>query len=210
MCEKNNNSELAKKEIKLLTSAVKCGDQTAFAKLNLMYKPLMLSLTAYYSDLVSPEDLEEMNCDAVSALYNAAMSYDDEQEGVEFGLYAKICIKNRLATTYRACQHRARLRIVPLERENLDGDDERDDIFFTIDDDPLKTVIERESFEILRKKISDELSDYENRIWWLFMSEMSAREIAVSVSKDGDVEKAEKSVANALYRIRQKLRRALS
>lgn len=209
MCENNNYDDKSKNELKALILSVKQGNQTAFPKLCSMYNPLLLSLTAHYKSTVGPEDLEEMNCDAISALYNAAMSYDEDQDGVEFGLYAKICIKNRLSTTYRAWRHRAKLQIVQMDKDNFENG-KLDSVLFPVNDDLLKHVVERESLEMLCKRISDVLSDYENRIWWLYMSGMSAKDIAISVSKSEGIERSEKSVTNALYRIRQKLRRVLS
>ena len=69
-----------------------------------------------------------------------------------------------------------------------------------VDENPAQSLIERESFLMLYQLISGELSDYENRIWWMYLSGRTAKEIAEQMGKD------EKSVQNAIYRIRRKLR----
>ena len=55
--------------------------------------------------------------------------------------------------------------------------------------------------EELVKSIKKNLSDYENRVWWMYVSGLSVSEIARRI---GVVEP--KSVSNAVYRIRKKLR----
>ena len=69
--------------------------------------------------------------------------------------------------------------------------------------DPLDLVIAHESYLELCKKVQDQLSDYESKIWWLHFAGRTPKEIAALVGKD------EKSVTNAIYRIRQKLRKKI-
>jgi RNA polymerase sigma factor (sigma-70 family) len=192
--------------IKELIEKVKVKDQSAFNSLLSQFEPLIKSLLSSYRESLAPEDIEEMYGEAVVALFSAAHSYDAEMDGVEFGLYAKICIKNRLVTAYRKYQRRSRIKVVPFSAEDGDTDDVCEHFTY---DDPSHEIIERENFEALRKKISDTLSDYENRVWWLYMSGLSAKQIASSLVAQFD-DCTEKSVSNALYRIRKKLRAALS
>lgn len=207
----------ARSHTKELIASVKAGDQGSFRELLELYDPLMLSLVGHYHGLVSPEDIEDMRIEALVGLHKAALGYDAEQDGVEFGLYAKICIKNHLATVYRSYLRRNKLKIVRLDP--YDDESEDSETLLAVEDDPMRRAIERESLEILQKRISDTLSDYENRVWWMYMSGMSAKEIASALasapqSRGSKVpptpEKAERSVENALYRIRKKLRAALS
>ena len=69
--------------------------------------------------------------------------------------------------------------------------------------DPAWRIIQEENFKSLYCRISANLSEYENRIWWLYTSGAHAKDIAERVGKD------EKSVSNAIYRIRKKLRELL-
>ena len=64
--------------------------------------------------------------------------------------------------------------------------------------------MEQEAAEVLLARIRGVLSAYENRVWSLYIAGLSASAIASRLGKDPH------SVENAVYRIRQKLRRALS
>ena len=123
--------------------------------------------------------------------YNSIMTYELDQNEVEFGLYAKICITNALISQLRARK----------KRENERPSDIFNDEFFARDsEDPLRKILEQESVKKLYSVIRENLSDFEYRVWRLYMSGRSAREIGDIVDKD------EKSVSNAIYRIRVKLR----
>jgi RNA polymerase sigma factor (sigma-70 family) len=193
--------------IKELLSNIRSGDQEAFNTLLHQFDPLIHSLLSTYRDGISAEDVEEMYGEAAMALYSSAISYDADQDGVEFGLYAKICVKNRLVTAYRKYMRRARLKVVPLPFDEAGEVDEKHELVAY--EDPSAKIIEQEALDSLTRKISDNLSEYENRIWWLYMSGLSAKEVAESLTNDGNTV-SERSVSNALYRIRKKLRAALS
>ena len=70
--------------------------------------------------------------------------------------------------------------------------------------DPLQMLIEEESFNKLKRDIQENLSPYESRVWWLYVSGMSAADIAKKLDT-----KDVRSVNNAIYRIRKKLRGVL-
>ena len=63
--------------------------------------------------------------------------------------------------------------------------------------------MERESAEELIRLIRENLSPYENHVWDMYTSGMSGAEIAERMSKPI------RSIDNALYRIRRKLRALL-
>ena len=67
-------------------------------------------------------------------------------------------------------------------------------------EDPSDRVLEEERVKALYSVIRKNLSSFEYNIWCLYMSGRTAKEIGDAVNKD------EKSVWNAVYRIRRKLR----
>ena len=69
----------------------------------------------------------------------------------------------------------------------------------TSPDLPFNTFSD-EAYTELYLRIRAALSTYENQIWWLYHSGRTAKEIA------GVLGKSEKSIQNAIYRIRRKLR----
>lgn len=173
----------------------KQGNQEAFEWLLENYRPLISSLvkSTLNESPFSDSDYEDLYQEAVILFFHALKRYDVDQDGVAFGLFAKICIRNGLAT--QAKKMRSRLCPLPLETDaevNELGEE-------TVEE----SVIKEERYHSLYNRIRDVLTAYENRVWWLYMSGCTAKEIAASLEKD------EKSVQNAIYRIRRKLRTVL-
>lgn len=169
----------------------KQGDQAAFTQLAQQYHPLLSSLVSASIGEIphASSDYEDLYQEALILFYRALSSYDTEQEDVEFGLYAKICIHNGLKTQIKKLQRR--IPLMPLEtEEKIEMPKER----------PEDRLIETENYQTLCTDISATLTPYENRVWWLYLSGRTAKEIATLLQKD------EKSVQNAIFRIRRKLR----
>ncbi|MBR2371150.1 MAG: sigma-70 family RNA polymerase sigma factor [Clostridia bacterium] len=217
---KNNPTELIdhhetsgqESEIRSIVLDVKENDQDSFSRLLDMFEPLILSLVNQYGTDLSVEDKEELECEASLGLYNAALSYDCDQDEVGFGLYAKICIKNRLATACRVYRKRDKIRTVSIE--GIDADEqERMLPGSRSDENPADSIIAEESLERLKYAINKLLSPYESRIWWMYVSGLSAKEIAARECAECNGlpdTRMIRSVNNALYRIRTKLKLSLS
>lgn len=176
-----------------LLDRIKQEDSAAFDGLFKMYEPLLRSLVASYSSTCP--DTDELYRAALLALYRAARSFDKKQAGVTFGLYAKICMENALNTQCSAYQARMKEE-VPVSPENLEEEGHPAD-------DPAAAVMREEALESLRSRIRRVLSPYENRIWNLHMVGYRNGEIA------GMLGCSPRSVENAVYRIRAKLRAEL-
>ena len=83
----------AKTDVSTLIKAVRDGDQGAFEQILRQYRPLIDSAIARFtSDELSRSHEEDLRQEATIVFYNAILNYDLESDGVEFGLYAKICI----------------------------------------------------------------------------------------------------------------------
>lgn len=166
------------------------GDQDAFEALLDRYAPLIDSMVHHVgADGFSVQDREDLRQEALVAFFRALMRYDTMQTEVQFGLYAKLCIKNALYSHLRRWKDRKNTLL--LEDETL---------LLQEDSDPASRMVEEEKFLELSGIIHEALSEYENKIWWLYLSGRTAGEIAHVLQKD------EKSVQNAIYRIRKKLR----
>ena len=176
-----------------LIEQAQSGDQTAFEELLNRYTPLIESMTEHFSGSFRPsQDKEDLRQEAVLCFYKALMRFDTSQEQVQFGFYAKECIKNGLISSLRAL--RKHERVVLLDDRNSPLAEPADD------EDPSQRIVETESYLEISRRICEVLSEYENRIWWLYLSGRTAKEIAALTERD------EKSVQNAIYRIRKKLR----
>ena len=177
-----------------LIKSVRAGDQSAFEKILKQYKPLIESAIARFNkDELSRLHEDDLRQEATLVFYNAILNYDLENDGVEFGLYAKICVNNAIISQLRHLRKtKAEQFFSDLEVAISDREDE-----------PSERVIERESLQRIDTLIRAALSDFEYRVWCLYTSGKTAAEIALAVGK------SKKSIENAVYRIRKKLRETL-
>lgn len=198
MNSENRNATESKREIVSLIQKAREGSLDALDFLKSKYHPLIESqVNRAYADYMSNQDREDLYEEAVSAFVNAVCNYNCEESQVEFGLYAKVCISNRLITFIRKYNSTGAHGVASLDELSQ---------FISEDGqtDPLEQVIEDEKIRALVDTIQSNLSPYEARVWWLYTSGLSAKAIAEKVESDV------RSVNNAIYRIRKKLRQLLS
>ena len=147
------------------------------------YRPLLLSATESFFARGAEYGLEreEIGQEAQIALYNALRTYNEEQEGVTFGLYAKICIRNRLVSLLRKAKKASRSDKaatvpVPSERENI-----------------------KARLDQLRADIVDKLTDIEKAALDGYLAGLTYKEIA---DRHGC---SAKTIDNALWRVKKKV-----
>ncbi len=171
-----------------LLKSAQAGSQSAYSRLLGMYKPLISSLVnRYRTEEMPDQETEDLREEATVCFCRAVARYDLAQSEVDFGLYAKVCIANGLISCLREKKHGVSVETL--------GETEEEWV------DPSTSIIEEENFQALHDLIEDTLTGYENAVWWSYMSGMTAKEIGEQF-KTG-----EKSAANAIYRIRRKLRK---
>ncbi len=181
-----------------LIEKLRHGDKEAFGSISEKYAPLIRTLMAKYCVSVSENDAEydDIHQEALIALYNAALSYDMSQSEVSFGLYAKICIGNRIISVIRKMDKTDRRSAdIPYDILELQLQDN--------ESDPSKQFDDKESARLLAEKILSLLSEYERSVFQKYLQDISIADIAASLGK------TPKSVDNALVRIKNKLRRLL-
>ena len=189
------NSKKSKKEITELILAVRGGDQKAFILLLEQYSPLIeASVNMFCSDGTSTNDKDDFRQEASVAFYNSVLTYDVEQSNVEFGLYAKICVCNALISQIRIAKR------IPTEMQDFSDTITANEPL----DDPSLRLLEEERLSFLFKIIRNTLSKYEYKVWELYLSGCSTAEIAKRLDTDS------KSISNAIYRIRVKLKDSLN
>ena len=179
---------------KLIDLVIK-GDSDAFSSLVEMYNPMLKKiLNAYTTEEMSREDIEDLGQEELIAFYRAIISFDREQNSVEFGLYAKICVTNSMISLKRYASKKS--------NESLIGDEEMNSI--TDPDGEVPKFFEmRESERELGEQIEKTLSHYENEVWSYYVNGYSSKEIASKLNS------SEKSIDNAIFRIRRKLKTLL-
>lgn len=180
-----------------LLIAVRSGDQHAFSRLWTQYLPLIERLVARFLPVFAGGgDEDDLRQEAALILYQAALAYRIEQEKVKFGLFAKICITNRFIDLLRAHERRA-------GHESVESQAELHARFADPEDDPAARLLDAEAVASIRAVIDANLSPYERRVLGHYVAGRSARSIAETLGTE------EKSVSNAIYRIRRKLRALL-
>ena len=85
------------KQIELIQS----GDESAFEAIREQYAALLLSTVSKMMPGLPDAEFEDLMQEATLALYHAALRFKPDQEKVTFGLYAKICVRNRLISAIR-------------------------------------------------------------------------------------------------------------
>lgn len=180
-----------------LISAVKSGDDDACAELLRRYAPLIdssvIGAVSLLSD-ASRTDEEEFRQEAIIKLYQSALRYDSANEDVSFGLYAKICIKNRMISLIR--RHSG---VFTVDDDSFDPEDG-----ISLDPDPSETLLNMESEKELDVKIKAVLSPLEYEVYDLYVD--GAKPSTISDALGVSV----KTVENALYRMRAKLQKLIS
>lgn len=186
--------------VKTYVALAAAGDDEAFAKITRLYTPLTDSIVAKYcrSELFDTQDIEDIRQELAIALYDAVLAYDLSCEKVEFGLYAKICMTNRVISRLRKLE-KLKKKEIPF----VDEYDVREDGAKQSDGEPSRLVIDRESVDSINGLIDKNLSKFEKSVFGLYISDYSSRDIANILGTSS------KSVENAIYRIKRKLRELL-
>ncbi len=189
--------EISEKSIKELVRNAQNGEQSAFAELKVRYSPLIDGCShRFATNDMADQDIEDLYQEAFVSFCSAVCSYNCDNENVEFGLYAKICIENRLVSFIRSHNRRNRLHALSLDALTEGVSDAEPNDF-------LQSLVDRERTVALIRTINSCLSKYENRIWQMYVSGMTVSQISKVLSVDS------KSVSNAIYRIRKKLKETL-
>lgn len=192
--KKNEIIQFSSEDITKIINAYRSGDETAFDKLADIYRPLIESMASRcYEGLSQHLEKEDARQYALIAFSRAALSYNTEQSKVSFGLYAKICIGNALVSKLRSARKK-HIEILPIEG-----------IFDMADPDDISShIIDRENAGDLSELIKSTLSDFENDVFKHYANGYSSFEIADRLGK------TEKSVDNAIFRARNKLKTVLN
>ena len=146
-------------------------------------------------------DSEDLSQEGMFGLLSAIREFDPDQ-GVSFRSFAEHCIRMRL---YSAVKSAARLKhhplndSMPLEQLSDDPSSQLSAAPELFRRSPEDLVLARESKEELKELYARCLSRLEKQVLDLYLQGLSYRDIARRLQKD------EKSVDNAVQRIRRKL-----
>ena len=176
---------MADEKLLSLITRARAGDEHAFTDLAEMYKPLIESMGRSYAEkcdsaLYNEDDfIQEANL----GFYSAVRTYKDSEK-VTFGLYAKVCVRNRLVSLLRASSKKPKKPKDAVVNEN----------------DLLVGLLDRENTQQIEKRIESVLSGLEWSVFCLYIQKKSYADIARELGR------TEKSVDNAIFRIKKKLK----
>ncbi|NCC08207.1 MAG: sigma-70 family RNA polymerase sigma factor [Clostridia bacterium] len=150
----------------------------------------MPSIRAQAARMVRPGlDFDDAVQEGLIALFHAVQTFD-EAKGAGFDTYANVCVQNALVS---AAKSAARLKHSPLN--NFVPLDE-----VQSDECPEDIVLQSESYSKAMEGIETLLSPFEKQVLLLFIDGLSYADIAKKLAS------TEKSVDNALQRVRAKLK----
>lgn len=172
------------------------GDQSSFGYIVLTYTSAIKHIAqSMYLSSVEYEDIVQ---EGTIGLMNAVRTFQPDKNS-SFYVYAKACIKNSILNALKkntTQKNVANQFSVSFDEEALD---EKHQQILSNSLDPEQLLIVRESIDAIHKKIQRDLSDLEKETLFLYLGGFSYSEIA------NKTQTTEKSVDNALQRVRRKL-----
>ncbi|MBE7087664.1 MAG: sigma-70 family RNA polymerase sigma factor [Clostridiales bacterium] len=175
-----------------LIALAKDGEEKSLNYLLEKNKNLIKSIAHGISLSADGIDTEDLIQDGMIAFYKAIRTFSPNG-GANFKTYANTCIKNAMLSTLRRYNNTKNiplLNYVPLD-ENLQ---------IAVTSDPQDAVINSESLQEFYIKCKESLSKLEFEILKLYLEGYIYLDIALKIGKK------EKSVDNAIQRIRKKIK----
>lgn len=163
-------------------------DSTAVSVLISRYAKLIwVKANAMANSVVDADDLAQ---EGLLGFVNAVSKFNPERN-VKFATFAEICVSNKMKTLLNKNQDTA----TPVDDLNLNEDS-------VLPDTPESILVQKEHINELYDEIISLLSEREWKIFSLFLKGYSYKKIAAELNI------SEKSVDNAIQRIRRKLKSA--
>ncbi len=200
---KNNNfSNYTDEEIAVMASK---GDSDATDFLLSKYSNMVLSITRSY--FLIGADYDDVIQEGMIGLFKAIRDY--KKNDTSFSTFAHMCIKRQIITAIKSATRKKHMPLnsyVSLNKTIYDDEQETTLLNLlsdNIEPSPEDILINKEGFTITRNNIFSVLSSYEKSVLEKYLQGMSYIDIA------GELDKSEKSIDNALQRIKKKIEKLL-
>ena len=172
-----------------LVSAIRIGESAAFDELAKRYIKTVSFLSGkYFSDNMTHDDWFQ---EGMIGFIFAVRTFDSKK-GVSFSTYASVCISNKLRTVWKKAN-----RIV-------DTVSDLSDTFDSPTQSTEENYIESENYISFTERLAENLSDTEKKVISYYLAGFSYSETSKATGL------TEKSVDNALFRAKTKLKKALT
>ncbi len=183
------------------------GNKSAVEYILEKYKGLVKARARTY--FLIGADAEDLIQEGMIGLFKAIRDFNAEKQ-VGFAAFADVCTTRQIVTAVKTAtrqKHSPLNNYVSFNKKVVSDDSEKtmlDCLSETLIADPEQIVINQESFESIRRKISSILSDFEMQVLELYLAGNSYQEIAETL------EKSAKSIDNALQRTKRKIEEGLA
>lgn len=186
-------------------------DEELIHKLRNGEKEIMDYLMEKYKNLVRREakaifllggEKDDLIQEGMIGLFKAVQDYDEEQ-GVSFCSFAKLCIRRQMYSAIEASKRKKHIPLnsyISLYEKAEEGKKGRvlDTIEAGDESNPEHALIDRENMQGLETELEGRLSELERKVMYLHLLGTDYRTIA------GLIHKSPKTVDNALQRIKAK------
>lgn len=188
---------------RLLLLQAKAGDNQSLDKLLNEFKPMVTRVARSY--FLNDRDQADLVQEGMIGLYKAFLNYDILSD-TSFYSYAYTCVYRQIISAVRSSLNQKNAPLstyLSLEAQNemLDDDDNEVELEFPSQELTPEQVYDlRERKKELYEKIKKELSEFELKVLKLYLQGKSYKDIANQLDKN------EKSIDNAIVRIKNKLK----
>ena len=188
-------------------------DDVAFARIHTYVHKYLLGLVFKKFSFVRGNDENDIYQEALIAISKKAIPNFNPFKGMSFLNFAKMCINRHLITILHASNHRRKdmpiNQAISLDQHPIDNDDGNCSLANVITDDkhsvpPYKEMANREAILRTLNSLRSRLSKFEIMALEQYLQDCSYKEAAQSITKSTGKRYKEKSVDNALLRIRKK------
>ncbi len=171
-----------------LLASARCGDDRAFELLAQAYKRV-LEFHIRHIDR-NPSNFDDLFQEGLIGLMRAVRSYDGKSSS--FATFASLCVRNSIISGVRRNATQTRETVIGSELSPEETSPSAEEI-----------LLDSERARLLYDRVRSTLSPYEATVFELYLSDMSYESIAFATGR------SVKSTANAVYRIRNKLRQTV-
>jgi len=147
-------------------------------------------------------DSEDLIQEGMLGLLSAIRTYDPDK-GAKFSTYAEFCIRRRIYSAIKSAsgnKHTPLNSYISFESSQLDENSAPNAYFLRVPED---FVIAREQAGEVEKLLYGALSKFESGVLELYLEGMTYKDMAIKL------EKSDKSIDNAVQRIRKKVSQVL-
>ena len=202
----NNHDAFLNVTDEQLVPLARTGDDRATEELFNRYKNYVRARARSY--FLIGADREDIIQEGMIGLYKAIRDYREERQ-TSFRAFAEICITRQMITAVKTATRQKHIPLnsyVSLNKPVFDDDSDRtliDMIAAGKNVNPEELLIGQEEYAAIETSMGTVLSDLEKKVLSLYLTGKSYQQIAQIINRN------EKSIDNALQRVKRKLERCL-